>query len=66
MVAQFVSSEQRSMYDAVLSGLRGLGYGGDLLREDYQYEDWFASRLGQTPQIAHGRCRRLWPFPLVV
>ena len=51
MVAQFVTSEQRSMYASVLARLRGLGYVDGLIREEYQFEDWFSSRLDQSPEI---------------
>jgi len=51
MVARFVNAEQESLYGTVLAGLGGLGYGSDLIREDYQFEDWFSSRLEQTPEL---------------
>ncbi len=51
MVARFINSNQQKLYDAVLSGLDRLGYGEELLRKNYTFEDWFSSRSGQTPEI---------------
>ena len=51
MVARFATPEQRNLYETVLARLRELGYGDGLVREEYSFEDWFSSRLGQAPEL---------------
>jgi hypothetical protein len=41
MVTAFKSERQQRSYQAVLVGLRKLGYRGQLLQENYSFGDWF-------------------------
>ena len=66
MTTPFKSETQRGIYRAVLSGLRALGYSGELLVEDYSFGDWFvqgvpereipAAAFGQTPVSYDSAC----------
>lgn len=57
---------QHRLYTSVASEIRGLGYGGILLQEDYPFIDWFrpgeprrVARLaafGQTPTTYETAC----------
>jgi len=62
----FASEAQHHLYDAVASQIRGLGYGGSRLQENYPFVDWFkpgeprrTARLaafGQTPTTYETAC----------
>ena len=66
MPETFKSRSQRQTYGAVVRELRGLGYAGDLLVEDYCFADWFAvdtperkipaAAFGQTPPSSDTAC----------
>jgi hypothetical protein len=62
----FASPAQSQLYEAVASEIRGLGYEGALLQEDYPFVDWFQpndprrtvrlAAFGQTPTTYETAC----------
>jgi len=62
----FKSSQQETLFVAVLSNLQRLGYRDELLKTDYAFIDWFqpdnpervvpAAAFGQTPQSYDSAC----------
>jgi len=53
----FFNARQEQVFDAVLSGVRHLGYRGALLERNYEFTDWFssASAPSSIPAAAFGR-----------
>src|SRR5258708_1708281 len=62
----FASEAQHHLYDAVASQIRGLGYDGSRLQENYPFVDWFKpneprriarlAAFGQTPTTYETAC----------
>src|SRR5437016_1935175 len=51
------------LFEQVLAGLRGIGYENDLLQESYRFEDWFAVRVGQAPELRAADAAAFGRFP---
>jgi len=58
MSAVFQSERHEGVYRAVIKRLRGIGYTGGLIQENYEFNDWFladaprrqiCAAFGQTP-----------------
>jgi hypothetical protein len=48
MPTQFASPEHEQSFRTICSELDRLGYKGELLQEDYTFEDWFDARAGSS------------------
>ncbi len=46
-----MSSFQKRLFNEVVSGLKDIGYRGELLQHGYHCEDWFAARTGGSSKV---------------
>jgi N-6 DNA Methylase len=51
MAKRFINEAQAKLFAVVISQLESLGYRGNLLQKNYQFEDWFAARSGNPSQL---------------
>ncbi len=74
MSAIFQNERHERAYRAVIKSLRGIGYTGDLIQENYEFNDWFladaprrqiCAAFGQTPFSYDSACIAVLPPALM-